>query len=100
MTGAHVTSMHYTLHADGVTVDTVTFVAAGDLTLGVPQEHGFVGFTVGGTPGPIVDCGIGTYDGSTATTFVCDVTGLAPIRRHHPGDRHRRLQLTTGRISQ
>jgi hypothetical protein len=77
VTGAHVTSMHYTLHANGVTVDTVTFVATGDLTLGVPQEHGFVGFTVGGTPGPIVDCGVGTYDGSTATTFVCDVTGLA-----------------------
>jgi hypothetical protein len=77
VSGAHVTSMHYTLHSDGVTVDTVTFVAAGNLTQGVPQEHGFVGFTVAGTPGPTVDCGIGVYDGSTATTFTCDVTTLA-----------------------
>ena len=74
--GVHVTSMHYTLHADGVHVDTVTFIALGDLTAGVPQEHAFVGFTVGGTPGPTADCGHGTYDGTTATTFVCDVTGL------------------------
>jgi len=77
VSGAHVTSMHYTLAADGVTVDTVTFVAAGDLTQGVPQEHGFVGFTVAGTPGPTVDCGTGAYDGSTSTTFTCDVTSLA-----------------------
>jgi len=77
VSGAHVTSMHYTLHANGVTVDTVTFVAAGNLTQGVPQEHGFVGFTVAGTPGPTVDCGVGVYDGSTATTFTCDVTSLA-----------------------
>ena len=77
VTGAHVTSMHYTLAGDGVSVDTVTFDAAGDLTLGVPQEHAFVGFTVGGTPGPTVDCGTGTYNGTTATTFVCDVTSLA-----------------------
>jgi len=77
VSGAHVTSMHYTLSADGTTVDTVTFVAAGNLTLGVPQEHGFVGFTVAGTPGATVDCSTGTYDGSTATTFVCDTSSLA-----------------------
>jgi hypothetical protein len=77
VSGAHVTSMHYTLHANGVSVDTVTFVAAGNLTTGVPPEHGFVGFTVAGTPGPTVDCGAGVYDGSTATTFTCDVTSLA-----------------------
>jgi hypothetical protein len=77
VSGAHVTSMHYTLHTDGVTVDTVTFDALGDLTQGVPQEHAFAGFTVAGTPGPTVDCGTGTYDGSTATTFTCDVTSLA-----------------------
>jgi hypothetical protein len=77
VSGAHVTSMHYTLHANGVTVDTVTFVALGDLTHGVPVEHGFVGFTVAGVPGPTVDCGTGVYDGTTATTFTCDVTGLA-----------------------
>jgi hypothetical protein len=77
VSGVHVTSMHYTLHSDGVTVDTVTFVALGDLTQGVPTEHGFVGFTVGGTPGPTADCGTGVYDGTTATTFTCDVTGLA-----------------------
>jgi hypothetical protein len=77
VSGAHVTSMHYTLHPNGVSVDTVTFVAAGNLTQGVPQEHGFVGFTSGGTAGPTVDCGVGVYDGSTATTFTCDVTTLA-----------------------
>ena len=77
VSGAHVTSMHYTLSADGTTVDTVTFVAAGDLTQGVPPEHGFVGFTVAGTPGPTVDCGTGTYDGTTSTTFTCNVTSLA-----------------------
>jgi hypothetical protein len=78
VSGVVVTSMHYTLHADGVTVDTVTFIGDGDLTLGVPQEHGFVGFTVGGTPGPTVDCGTGIYNaGNDETTFTCDVTGLA-----------------------
>jgi hypothetical protein len=77
VSGAQVTSMHYTLHSDGVTVDTVTFVALGDLTQGVPTEHGFVGFTVAGIPGPTVDCGTGVYDGTTATTFTCDVTSLA-----------------------
>ena len=61
-----------------IALDTVTFVADGDLTQGSPAEHGFVGFTVGGTPGPTVDCGTGTYDGgTTSTTFVCDVTGMA-----------------------
>lgn len=78
VSGANVTSMHYTLHSNGVTVDTVTFIADGDLTQGVPQEHGFVGFTVAGTPGPTVNCGTGTYNsGTTSTTFVCDVTSLA-----------------------
>jgi hypothetical protein len=77
VSGAHVTSMHYTLSADGTTVDTVTFVAAGNLTLGVPTEHGFVGFTVANVPGPTADCGTGTYNGTSATTFTCDVTGLA-----------------------
>ena len=80
VTGAHVTSMHYTLSTDGVTVDTVTFVAAGDVTLGVPKEHGYVGFTYdpgsGSVVGAAADCGIGVYDGTTATTFTCDVTGL------------------------
>jgi len=77
VSGVHVTSMHYTLHNDGVHVDTVTFIGLGDLTGGVPQEHGFVGFTVGGTPGPTVDCGTGVYDGTTATTFTCNVTSLS-----------------------
>ena len=76
VSGAHVTSMHYTLSANGVQVNTVTFVAAGDLTQGVPEEHGFVGFTVAGTAGPTVNCGTGVYDGTTATTFTCDVTSL------------------------
>lgn len=49
----------------------------GDLTHGVPVEHGFVGFAMAGIPGPTVDCGAGVYDGTTATTFTCDVTGLA-----------------------
>lgn len=78
VSGVAVTSMHYTLHDDGVTVDTVTFIGDGNLTQGVPPEHGFVGFTVGGTPGDTVDCGTGTYDAvGDATTFVCDVTTLA-----------------------
>ena len=81
VTGAHVTSMDYTVSADGVTVDTVTFIAAGDLTLGVPQENGYVGFTydVAGTPtvGAVAPCGHGVYDGTTATTFTCTVNALA-----------------------
>lgn len=81
VTGAHVTSMHYTPSADGATVDTVTFIAAGDLTLGVPQEHGYVAFTYdpgsGSVVGAAADCGVGTYNGTTQTTFTCDVTGLS-----------------------
>ena len=77
VSGAHVTSMHYTLNGAGTVVNTVTVVAAGDLTLGAPKEHAFAGFTVGGTPGTAVDCGVGVYDGSTSTTFTCDVTSLA-----------------------
>jgi hypothetical protein len=78
VSGVNVTSMHYTLSANATKVDTVTFIGAGDLTLGVPQEHGYVGFTVGGTPGNKVDCGTGTYDvGNDETTFVCDVTSLS-----------------------
>ena len=77
VSGAHVTSMHYTLNASGTKVDTVTVIALGDLTQGVPQEHGFAGFTVGGTAGTAVDCGTGVYDGSTATTFTCNVTSLS-----------------------
>jgi hypothetical protein len=76
VSGANVTSMHYTLSSDGTTVTTVTFIADGNLTTGVPQEHGWVGFTVGSTAGPQADCGVGTYNGSTSTTFVCDVTSL------------------------
>ncbi len=77
VTGANVTSMHYALHSDGVHIDGVTFIAAGDLTQGVPQEHGFVGFTAGGIAGPTVDCGTGTYDsGTTSTTFICNTTTL------------------------
>jgi hypothetical protein len=76
VSGAHVTSMHYGLSTDGTTVDSVTFVAAGDLTAGVPAEHGFVGFTVGGTPGTTVDCGTGSLVGGN-TTFTCNTTSLA-----------------------
>ena len=81
VTGAHVTSMDYTVSTDGATVATVTFIAAGDLTLGVPQEHGYVGFTYdpgsGSVVGAAADCGVGVYDGTTSTTFTCDVTGLS-----------------------
>jgi len=81
VTGAHVTSMDYTVSANGVTVDTVTFIAAGNLTLGVPQEHGYVGFTydpgTGSVIGAVADCGHGVYDGTTQTTFTCTVSGLA-----------------------
>jgi hypothetical protein len=72
VSGADVTTIGYTLRADGVTVDTVTFVVRGDLT----QDHGSVGFTVAGTPGPSLDCGAGTNDGTTATTFACAVVSL------------------------
>lgn len=72
VSGAHVTSIEYRLRADGVTVDMVTFVAVGDLT----QEHGFVGFTVAGTPGPTLECSRETYDGRTATTFACNTSSL------------------------
>jgi hypothetical protein len=40
-------------------------VASGDLTHGVPVEHGLVGFTVAGIPGPTVDRGAGVDDGTT-----------------------------------
>jgi hypothetical protein len=83
VSGAHVTSMHYTLAADGTTVASVTFVADGDLTQGTPTEVGYVGFTYGaGTVGPNATCLAGTYDGlADATTFVCDVTTLASAER-------------------
>jgi hypothetical protein len=76
VTGATVTSMDYTLSADGTTVDTVTFKATGDLTQGVPQEVGYVGFTYGaGTVGANATCDPGTFAAGD-TTFVCDVSGL------------------------
>jgi hypothetical protein len=83
VSGANVTSMHYTLNADGTKVDTVTFIADGDLTQGVPQEVGYVGFTYGaGTVGANATCSAGTYDiPSTSTTFVCDTTGLLTAER-------------------
>ena len=83
VSGANVTSMHYTLAADGRTVTTVTFIADGDLTQGSPVEVGYVGFTYGaGTVGPNATCGAGSYDGvADATTFVCDVTGLIAAER-------------------
>jgi hypothetical protein len=78
VSGANVTSMHYTLSADGTTVSTVTFIADGDFTHGTPTEVGYVGFTYGaGTVGPNATCAPGTYDGvALATTFVCNVSGL------------------------
>jgi hypothetical protein len=76
VSGAHVTSMHYALSTDGTTVIGVTFVAAGDLTAGVPTEHGFVGFTVSGTAGPTVDCGTGVLAAGN-TTFTCNTTSLS-----------------------
>jgi len=83
VSGANVTSMHYTLNADGTKVDTVTFIADGDLTQGVPVEVGYVGFTYGaGTVGANATCAAGTYDGpSNSTTFVCDTTGLLTAER-------------------
>jgi len=57
VSGANVTSMHYTLSADGTTVSTVTFIADGDFTHGTPTEVGYVGFTYGaGTVGPNATC--------------------------------------------
>jgi len=80
VSGAHVTSMDYTLSADGKHVTDVTFVADGDLTSGSPQEVAYVGFTydpgTGSTVGPNAVCDAGSYDGSTSTTFHCDVSGL------------------------
>lgn len=81
VSGAHVTSMGYTLSSDGTQVTDVTFVADGDLTSGSPQEVAYVGFTynpgTGSTVGPNAVCDPGTYNGTTSTTFHCDVTGLA-----------------------
>ena len=93
VSGAHVTSMHYTLSADGTTVDTVTFVAAGDLTLGVPTEHGFVGFTVASVPGPTVDCGTGILQRHLGDDVHLRRDGTGPGRGERPVDRHRGLQL-------
>ena len=80
VSGAHVTSMDYTLSTDGTTVDTVTFVADGDLTSGSPQEVATVGFTydpgTGSTVGDNATCAPGVYDNVSATTFTCDVSGL------------------------
>ncbi len=77
VSGANVTSMHYTLSADATSVATVTFIAAGDLTQGVPQEHGYVSFTTSGGVGNKIDCGTGTYDtNTTSTTFTCNVSSL------------------------
>jgi len=85
VSGAHVTSMSYTLTTDGTKVTTVTFKAAGDLTQGVPQEVAYLGFTYNPGSGSIVGvnatCLPGVYDGTTSTTFTCDVTGLAVAER-------------------
>jgi hypothetical protein len=83
VSGANVTSMHYTLSADGTLVTTVTFGADGDLTQGQPVEVGYVGFTYGsGTVGDTATCAAGTYDGpSDTTTFVCDVSSLLTAER-------------------
>jgi hypothetical protein len=82
VSGANVTSMHYTLNADGTLVNTVTFVADGDLTAGSPVEVAYVGFTYGA--GPTVSATATCSAGTLAlgdTTFVCDVTGLATAAR-------------------
>ena len=83
VSGANVTSMHYTLNSDGTKVDGVTFIADGDLTHGTPTEVGYVGFTYGaGTVGANATCAAGTYDGvADATTFVCDTTSLLTAER-------------------
>ena len=86
VTGANVTSMDYTLSADGTKVTDVTFIADGDLTAGVPQEVGYVGFTYnpggGAVVGPTATCAAGSYDGiADATTFACYVSALAANER-------------------
>ena len=86
VSGAHVTSMNYTLTADSTKVVTVTFKADGDLTGGSPQEVGYVGFTYdaggGSTIGATATCGTSSYDGvADATTFTCDVSGLTANER-------------------
>jgi hypothetical protein len=78
VSGATVTKMTYTLSSDGQTVDGVSFEAQGDLTQSNPVATGYVGFTVGGTPGPTVACVTGAYNaGSNITPFTCDTTSLA-----------------------
>ena len=83
VSGASVTSMHYTLNSDSTLVNTVTFIADGDLTQGVPQEVGYVGFTYGASVvSATATCAAGTYAaGPDETTFVCDVTGLTSAAR-------------------
>lgn len=86
VSGAHVTSMDYTLSSDSTKVQTVTFKADGDLTGGTPKEVGYVGFTYdaggGSTVGATATCGLSSYDGvALATTFTCDVSGLTANER-------------------
>ena len=78
VSGGNVISMDYTLSDDATLVDEVEFIVDGNVTNGIPQEHGYVGFTVGGNETDAVDCGVGTYDNvATETTFTCDTTSLA-----------------------
>ena len=73
ITGATVTSISYTLSTDGTTVNSVTFVAQGD-THGSSASVGFT--TAGPVNTAMYPCGAGTYDGTTATTYICDVSAL------------------------
>jgi hypothetical protein len=79
VSGVTVISMDYTVSDDGTLVDQVVFKADGDITNGVTVEHGYVGFTVGGNEGDVVDCGTGVYTAAPSdwTTFTCDTTSLA-----------------------
>ncbi len=93
VSGAQITSTHDTLRSDGVTVDTVTLVALGDLTQGVSTEHGFVGFTVPGIPGPdrrLRDRRLRRHNHDNVHVR-CHQPG--PRRCHRSGNRRRCLEL-------
>jgi len=93
----NVSYMDYTLDTTATLVDTVTFRTDGDLTLGAPQEHGYVNFDIGGGPGTAVDCGTGTYNvGGNYTQFVCDVTSLADAARTVHDITHTNVAVANG----
>jgi hypothetical protein len=77
VTGGTVTSLTYDLSTDGYYITTAHIVFTGDKSADTASIGFSDGTTVNGdgqTDGPLNVCGTGTYDGTTSTTFVCDLT--------------------------